>query len=437
MKAGVFIFGLMLPEKLYPLFKETGKVCTDTRNIIPGSIFFALKGENFNGDNFVDQALEAGCTGAVASLDCNSTDTRVIKVQNTLSTLQELATEYRKSFTFPVLGITGSNGKTTSKELIRDVLARKYKVHATKGNLNNHIGVPLTLLSTPADCEFAIIEMGANHQREIAALSAIAQPDYGFITNIGKAHLEGFGGPEGVLKGKKELFDHIRQHGGTAFVNTALQHLSAISEGMERVLYGSDSDQNYFEVLSADPALDLNWVNGDEKYKIHTQLAGAYNVHNVAAAAVIGGFFGVEASSIVDAIELYNPENNRSQWYQGTHNKLILDAYNANPNSMEAALRNLKLVGQGNGLAIIGDMKEMGEHSFEEHRKIIDLIKELQVDAVLIGPDFGKALYNDKIQHFNSTADAHIALKEKEIKDRIVLLKGSRSMGLEQLKELF
>ena len=428
----------MLPKGLFELFLKSKKVCTDTRNLIPGSIFFALKGANFDGNTYALKALEAGCVAAVIDDQKLAGEKALILVEDVLATLQELAHEYRKQFTFPVLGITGSNGKTTSKELIRDVLKSKFKVHATQGNLNNHIGVPLTLLSLPEQTDFAIVEMGANHQKEIEALTAIADPDYGYITNIGKAHLEGFGGSEGVKKGKKELFDHLRLKDGVVFVNTSSPHLMEISEGLKRICFGSPEDEHYFEIQSADPTLLVSWVHkGVQKLILNSQLAGAYNLSNIAAAVVIGSYFGVNPEQISRAIEHYQPDNNRSQWLKTDTNRVIMDAYNANPTSMEAALKNLEQVGKEVAFAIIGDMKELGEDTDKEHLAIVQLMEQLGLDGITVGPAFLKASGTDsRLPAFEDLKAVSDYLKRHPVKDKVVLLKGSRSMKLEELKDL-
>ncbi len=428
----------MLAQALFETFLKCKSACTDTRNIIPGSIFFALKGENFNGNKYAQQAIDAGCIAAVVDEKEFCSSDKCILVDDVLTTMQDLATQYRATFNFPVLGITGSNGKTTSKELIRDVLEKKYSVHATLGNLNNHIGVPLTLLNLKEETDFAIIEMGANHQLEIRDLSKISNPDYGFITNIGKAHLEGFGGPEGVKKGKKELFDHVKAKKGIVFTNTSLPHLSEISEGIEQVRFGSEEDSNYFKIESSDPTLKVIWIRkGVTNISIQSKLAGAYNLGNIAAAVVIGEYFAVPDGDIVSAIESYHPENNRSQWLKTDRNRVIMDAYNANPSSMSEAIKNLKAVGKDSSLAILGDMKEMGEHSAEEHSALVDLLKSLDIPAILIGLDFSKAAKTaQNMISFPSTQDAFDYLKVNQPQGKTILLKGSRSMKLESLKEL-
>lgn len=427
-------------DKLIELFKKHRKVCTDSREIIPGSIFFALKGENFDGNNFIEEALDKGCVAAVSdNQEWKGRDQRVLWYPNVLQALQNLAHSYRHSLRIPFLGITGSNGKTTSKELIRDVLSKKMNVYATHGNLNNHIGVPLTLLEIEKDTEFAIIEMGANHQGEIRELSSIADPDYGYITNIGKAHLEGFGGPEGVKKGKRELFDHIIAKQGTLFVNASLDHLLEISEGANRIVYGLPDSEHYFKVESTSPELRIKWIRkSKENLVIPTQLTGEYNIGNIAAAAVIGTYFGIVEDKIIQAISAYRPTNNRSQKIQGKHNLIILDAYNANPNSMEGAVKNLHKLDSASGFAILGAMKEMGKHADEEHLKLLEQLDSLSLSAAFVGKEFmGFQKRFDQFIFLPDTESAVEYFKANKLRDRTVLLKGSRSMALERLKDLF
>jgi UDP-N-acetylmuramoyl-tripeptide--D-alanyl-D-alanine ligase len=419
-------------EFIFQKFLEVRSVTTDTRNVRPNDIFFALKGDNFNGNHFAQQALDLGASLVVVDEDVNVSSDRIVRVENCLATLQSVAKCYRQSFAFPVIGVTGSNGKTTTKELMREVLSTKYKTFATRGNLNNHIGVPLSLLSVPADCEIAIIEMGANHQKEIASYCEYALPDYGVITNIGKAHMEGFGGIEGIIKGKGELFDFVSSHGGICLVNTELDHLGAMAESIPHKKYGFNSGGFYLEIIAEHPTLSFEFSTPADNsvQSCHAQMAGTYNLYNMATAIAIGHEFGVTSEQMRLALESYVPENNRSQWWDSGRNKVILDAYNANPTSMEAALVNLSKM--KNTFFIIGDMFELGEYAEMEHRKIIDLTKALKLHGIFIG------------KHFQSVGateflDAQCALEYlrfNEVKDKILLLKGSRGMRLEQLKEV-
>ena len=407
-------------------------VTTDTRNVQKNDIFFALKGDNFNGNLFAQQALDSGASLVIVDEDVNVPSDRIVRVENSLHTLQALAKRYRGTFTFPVIGITGSNGKTTTKELMREVLSMKYKTFATHGNLNNHIGVPLSLLAVPTDCEMAIIEMGANHQEEIASYCEYAMPDYGVITNIGKAHLEGFGGVEGIIKGKGELFDYVNSHGGMCLVNTELVHLNTMAESIQHKKYGFKTGGFHLQTLAEHPTLSFEFSTPSDNtiHSCHAQMAGTYNLFNMATAIAVGYEFGVPADLMCKAISSYTPENNRSQWWDSGRNKVILDAYNANPSSMEAALLNLSKM--ENTFFIIGDMFEMGDYSHEEHLKIFNLTKGLGLEGIFIGKEFQGVGATDLID----AQEALSYLKLNEVKGRIVLLKGSRGMRLEQLKEV-
>ena len=419
-------------EVIFQKYLEVRRVTTDTRNVQPNDIFFALKGDNFNGNHFAQQALNAGASLVVIDEEVGFDSEQLVRVDDSLKALQSLAKRYRQTFSFPVIGITGSNGKTTTKELMREVLSMKFKTFATHGNLNNHIGVPLSLLAVPADCEMAIIEMGANHQREIASYCEYAMPNYGVITNIGKAHLEGFGGVEGIIKGKGELFDYVSTHSGMCLVNTELTHLDEMAKGIPHKEYGFKSGGFHLGILAEHPTLSFEFHTPSENENriCHAQMAGTYNLFNMATAIAVGHEFGVPADLMCKAISSYIPENNRSQWWDSGRNKVILDAYNANPSSMEAALINLSKM--ENTFFIIGDMFEMGEYSHEEHLKIFSLTKELSLEGIFIGKEFQSVGATDLI----IAQDALAYLKLNEVKGRIVLLKGSRGMRLEQLKEV-
>ena len=419
-------------EFIFQKFLEVRRVTTDTRNVQAKDIFFALKGDNFNGNQFAQQALDAGAALVIVDEEVGLSSERLVRVVSSLAALQALSKRYRETFAFPVIGITGSNGKTTTKELMREVLSMKYKTFATHGNLNNHIGVPLSLLSVPADCEIAIIEMGANHQKEIASYCEYAMPDFGIITNIGKAHLEGFGGVEGIIKGKGELFDYVSTHNGMCLVNTELAHLDKMAEPIQHKKYGFKSGGFHLEIVAEHPTLSFEFItpSEDAKHVCHSQMAGNYNMYNMATAIAVGHEFGVSAELMSKAISAYTPENNRSQWWDSGKNKVILDAYNANPSSMEAALLNLSKM--ENTFFIIGDMFEMGEYAEEEHRKIYELTKELGLQGIFIGKEFQAVGATELL----TAQDALEYLKLNEVKDKIVLLKGSRGMRLEQLKEV-
>ncbi len=419
-------------ESIFQKYLEVRRVTTDTRNVQANDIFFALKGDNFNGNHFAKQALDSGASMVVVDEEVGFESERVVRVDDVLKALQSLAKRYRETFSFPVIGITGSNGKTTTKELMREVLSMKYKTFATHGNLNNHIGVPLSLLAVQADCEIAIIEMGANHQKEIASYCEYAMPNYGVITNIGKAHLEGFGGVEGIIKGKGELFDYVSAHNGICLVNTELAHLDAMAERIQHKKYGFKSGGFHLDIVSEHPTLSFEFSTPSESEKqiCHAQMAGTYNLYNMATAIAVGHEFGVSSAEMNKAISSYTPENNRSQWWNSGNNKVILDAYNANPSSMEAALLNLSKM--ENTFFIIGDMFEMGEYSHEEHLRVFNLTKELGLEGIFIGKEFQSVGATDLID----AQDALTYLKLNEVKGRIVLLKGSRGMRLEQLKEV-
>ncbi|MCB0762040.1 MAG: UDP-N-acetylmuramoyl-tripeptide--D-alanyl-D-alanine ligase [Flavobacteriales bacterium] len=419
---------------LLSLFRQSGSICTDTRNVQPGALFFALKGERFNGNEFATQALADGCSYAIIDEAEYARGEQYIVVKNVLEALQHLANAYRKSLKIPVLAITGSNGKTTTKELVREVLKRKFQVHATHGNLNNHIGVPLTLLSLPASTDFAIIEMGANHQREIAHLCEIAEPGFGLITNIGRAHLEGFGGIEGVRKGKGELFDFLRTTGGTAFVNTGAPPLEEMSAGMDRILYGSDGPGFKLRAVDVDPTLTLELTYGNQQVEFQTHLTGTYNLHNFATAIAVGLHFEVPLPDICEAMALYVPDNQRSQVKSTDSNTLILDAYNANPSSMAVALENLASVGGSKAMFIIGDMFELGDEAPVEHQRIADLADELGLEGVLIGSAFGAC--HTRFTKLESTEKAKEYFAKNKPADQTILIKGSRGMRLEGLVEL-
>ena len=429
--SGVFYFSTMI-EVIFKKFLEMRSVTTDTRNVKKNDIFFALKGDNFNGNHFAEQALDSCASLVIVDEEVNVTSERIIRVGNALTALQSLAKRYRETFAFPVIGITGSNGKTTTKELMREVLSMKYKTFATHGNLNNHIGVPLSLLAVPADCEMAIIEMGANHQKEIASYCEYAMPNYGVITNIGKAHLEGFGGVEGIIKGKGELFDYVTSHGGMCLVNTELVNLNTMAESIQHKKYGFKTGGFHLQTIDEHPTLSFEFStpSDDTIYKCYAQMAGTYNLYNMATAIAVGNEFGVSSEQMCKAISSYTPENNRSQWWDSGKNKVILDAYNANPSSMEAALLNLSKM--ENTFFIIGDMFEMGEYAEAEHQKILELTKELGLQGIFIGKEF-QAVGATELLNAQGALEY---LKLNEVKDKVVLLKGSRGMRLEQLKEV-
>ena len=408
-------------QGLYKLYIESYLVDTDTRTIRNGSIFFALKGDNFNGNQFAEEALKKGASYAIIDEKEYVVNQRTILVDNALETLQGLASYHRNQLSAPIIGLTGSNGKTTTKELIKEVLMTQYHVTATEGNLNNHIGVPLTLLSMTPDTEIGIVEMGANHVKEIEFLSSIANPDYGYITNFGKAHLEGFGGVEGVIKGKSELYQNIRQNSNTVFVNSEDSKQVELTEGMHRIFLDRE-----VSLASSSPFLSLEY----QKESFKTQLTGVYNFFNIVVAFSIGKHFNIKTENIKKAIERYAPNNNRSQIINTSKNKIILDAYNANPSSVKAALENLANLEENRKLAILGDMLELGEYSIEEHQGIIDLTKNLQIDTLIVGPHFFETNSTNKFKSFDSLVEH---CKQLNLENHTILIKGSRGMKLERL----
>ncbi|GAB3858948.1 UDP-N-acetylmuramoyl-tripeptide--D-alanyl-D-alanine ligase [Hymenobacter terrigena] len=420
-----------------------GLVSTDSRQPQPGTLFFALNGPSFRGADFAPQALAAGASHAVVDdvLLAASDPIHYTYAPDPLVALQQLARHHRRQFRIPVLAITGSNGKTTTKELLTAVLAQQFKVLATIGNLNNHIGVPLTLLRLRQDeHDFAVIEMGANHRGEIAAYCEWAEPTHGLITNIGKAHLEGFGGAEGVALGKGELFDYLTRTGGTAFVNTLDARLPSLAAQVPTILtYPRVMDNYPATLLSAAPAVALRLGDGTE---VVAQLTGDYNFPNLAAAAAVGQYFGISTDKIAAALTRYNPQNNRSQLVRTpAGNELVLDAYNANPSSMAAALRSFaaRPVAAGQTkLVLLGDMFELGDESAKEHAALGQLLAELPLPQVLlIGPEMARAAaLAPTAQHFATKAEAAEWLRAHPVRNRQVLVKGSRGMALETLVEL-
>jgi UDP-N-acetylmuramoyl-tripeptide--D-alanyl-D-alanine ligase len=428
-------------QKLYDIYLNHPIICTDTRAIQQGSLFFALKGDKFDANTFALNALEAGAVYAIVDDAAFATVDRCILVEDVLSTLQELARHHRSQLSIPVIGLTGSNGKTTTKELINAVLATKYKTYATKGNLNNHIGVPLTLLAIGSDVEIAIVEMGANHQKEIEFLCSIAQPTHGLITNIGHAHLEGFGGFEGVKIGKAELYKWLATSKGYTFIykdNSILMELVQSTGLHEVIFYGTDPTNLISGNLEkSDPYLVVSWSKAGKQYQTKTNLTGSYNFENILGAISIADFFGVSPAEINQGLMTYQPNNNRSQLTQTAHNQVICDFYNANPSSMEAALKNLAALTAEKKVAIIGDMFELGTASAEQHDRIAALATSLDnIDVIFIGKDF--AAYQDKYkgQFFVSPIEAQEYLRNNPIKKSLILLKGSRGMALEQLLPL-
>jgi UDP-N-acetylmuramoyl-tripeptide--D-alanyl-D-alanine ligase len=395
-----------------------------------------LKGDAFDGNKYAEAALTKGAVLAVVDDPSVATDDHYFLVEDVLTTLQDLARFHRSHFTCPVIGITGTNGKTTTKELINAVLGSHYRTHATKGNLNNHIGVPLTLLSARvSDVDMLIVEMGANHQGEIAFLCSIANPTHGLITNVGKAHLEGFGGVEGVIKGKTELYRYLKSINGKAFVCTRQPVLSQLSAELEPLTYGESKESSYSgTIVSSDPFLIVNWHEDELDHLIHTHLVGGYNIDNVMAAICVGSFFNVSSTKIIDAIESYIPSNNRSQVMQTGNNQLVLDAYNANPSSMAAALENFALMDAFPKVVILGDMFELGEESRDEHQQIVILLlKHNFKDVLLIGPKFFEVSEKTSFKRFLTIPEALQWIILNPFKGRSILVKGSRGMKMETL----
>ncbi|RYE21690.1 MAG: UDP-N-acetylmuramoyl-tripeptide--D-alanyl-D-alanine ligase [Sphingobacteriales bacterium] len=420
---------------LYDIYLQHPGVQTDTRKLKQGDLFFALKGPNFNGNGFAKQALEAGAAYAVVDEQEYAIDGRYILVEDVLTALQQLALHHRRQFDIPFIAITGSNGKTTTKELLTTVLRKKYITYATDGNLNNHIGVPLTLLKIKKDAEMAVIEMGANHLREIASYCVIARPTYGIITNCGKAHIEGFGGIEGVRKGKGELYDFLREKGGAIFRNTDLDYLEDMAKGIDiQLTYGSSNAQYIGKPIMEGSFLDVAILISHAETTIHTQLVGDYNFPNVMLAVAAGLHFGIGIDAIKEAIESYSPDNSRSQWLQKGSNKIILDAYNANPTSMRAAISNFAAMHLQAKTLWLGAMKEMGPEEKNEHQQLVDFISQNQwQQVVLVGKEFA-GLEGDYLR-FDTSAGAAAYVKEHMPANASILIKGSRGSKMEVLLE--
>jgi UDP-N-acetylmuramoyl-tripeptide--D-alanyl-D-alanine ligase len=423
---------MMKTEDLYKIYLQHPSVQTDTRKLKEGDLFFALKGPNFNANEFAQKAIEAGAAYAVIDDDRYSIEGRTVLVDDALTSLQQLAKYHRQQFNIPFIAITGSNGKTTTKELIHVVLYSAFKTYTTEGNLNNHIGVPLTILKVKQDAEIAVIEMGANHLREIASYCEIALPTHGLITNCGKAHLEGFGGEEGVRKGKGELYDYLRANKGTAFVMWDYPYLREMSKGIPNIYtYGTSDAIVIGNVLKSDKYLEVKFDNGFNG-TISTNLVGDYNLPNVLAAVAVGRYFNIEEEKIKTSIENYAPTNSRSQLMQKNSNKIILDAYNANPSSMKAAIENFAKAEGGEKILALGAMAELGTDSQKEHKDIIKEIDKHQwKDVILVGGDFMKV--DHTYRKFNSSTEAGEWLKNMDPKDSYFLIKGSRSMQMEKL----
>ncbi|MDR1601041.1 MAG: UDP-N-acetylmuramoyl-tripeptide--D-alanyl-D-alanine ligase [Tannerella sp.] len=421
-------------SELYQIYQKHPVATTDSRNCPPGAVFFALKGESFDGNRFAANALDAGAAYAVIDDPEMKTDERMILTENVLQTLQQLACHHRTVLGTPVIGITGTNGKTTTKELAASVLSASYRLLYTQGNLNNHIGVPLTLLRLTHDHEMAVVEMGANHPDEIRALAEMARPDYGIITNVGYAHLEGFGSFDGVLRAKGELYDYLRHTNGKVFIHKENEYLQKIACGLEQISYG-ESDDAFVSgrATGCHPFLSLEWKRQKgHTHQIATRLAGNYNLYNVLAAIAVGCYFNVPAEAINRAIAGYEPSNNRSQWKKTVHNTLIIDAYNANPSSMDAALKNFVSLPVAPKVVILGDMLELGAESLRLHAAIVEKLKAYTFDSVfLCGNHFAAA--GEIFPCFPDAGALKNHLANHPLKDCHILIKGSHGIHLERI----
>ena len=421
---------------LYDLFIHNPQITTDSRNCPKGSIFFALKVDKFDGNQYAGKALASGCVYAVIDNPDYYIGERTILVDNVLKTLQQLAHHHRKVLGLPIIGITGTNGKTTTKELLAAVLSTKFNLLYTEGNFNNHIGVPLTLLRLTHDHEMAVIEMGASHPGDIKELVDIVHPNYGIITNVGRAHLEGFGSFEGVIRTKGELYDYIRRSKGKIFIKKENEYLQSIAKGIEQITYGNGDDAFASgQVVSCDPFLVFNWKQQGKLHTVETHMIGSYNLDNVLAAVAVGRFFKIPAERISRAIAAYEPTNNRSQFKKTENNELIIDAYNANPSSMKVALDNFITMPVQPKAIILGDMRELGPTSDELHAEVVEQIKKGQFDKVfLCGEHFSKV--GKEFSPFATTEAMVEELRKQPLKGYHILIKGSHSMGLEKLADI-
>ena len=418
-------------EKIYQYYSQKYLVSTDSRKIEEGCVFVALKGERFDGNDFAYQVAQENIASCViADRKDLPHHERLFIVDDSLATLQELARLHRKKCDIPIIGITGTNGKTTTKELTAAVLSKKYNIIYTQGNFNNHLGLPLTILRIKPDTEMAVVEMGANHPNEIAHLCTIADPDFGIITNIGKAHLEGFGSFEGVVKTKNELYDFIRNKNGKIFVNRDNELLMNLSNGIDCHTYGKDDNADIkASIVSSNPYLIINW----EGNEIRTNLVGDYNFENVMAAISAGCHFNIEKSLIIEALENYTPTNNRSQFIKSEKNEIVMDAYNANPVSMSHAIKNFRNISSENTLLILGDMRELGKDSEKEHQVIISLIKELEFkNVILVGEEFKKTAGTD-FATFTNVEELLAFINDNDISGKKILIKGSNGIHLEKI----
>ncbi len=424
----------MTIEALYQIFLQHPSIETDTRKIKDGDIFFALKGPNFNGNTYAEKALKLGASYCICDEEVDSANEKIILVENVLNTLQSLAKYHRQQFSIPFIAITGSNGKTTTKELVFAVLHSTFKCYTTKGNLNNHIGVPLTILSVQNDAQIAIIEMGANHQKEIEGYCAYTLPTHGLITNCGKAHLEGFGGEEGVKKGKGELYEFIIKNDGTIFINTDYDYLQTMSKKVQhKITYGSTTNAAYTGTVKEDAYyLKVAVTTPNSNFEICTQLAGNYNLPNVMSAVCIGKYFGVTDEKIKEAIENYAPSNSRSQIIKMGSNTILLDAYNANPSSMKAAIENFAAMDGINKIVILGGMMELGNESLTEHAEVVALLQKYDWEKIILAGKDYQQLPNNFI-HFATSDDVADWYKAQNFQNKHILIKGSRGMAMEKV----
>jgi UDP-N-acetylmuramoyl-tripeptide--D-alanyl-D-alanine ligase len=420
-------------EKIYQLYSQRYLVTTDSRKVEPGCVFVALKGEHFDGNDFAYQVASDNIAACViADRKDLPQHERLFIVDDSLTALQELAKLHRERCNTPIIGITGTNGKTTTKELVASVLSQKYNIIYTQGNFNNHLGVPLTLLQIKPETEIAVVEMGANHPKEIELLCSLAQPNFGIITNIGKAHIEGFGSFEGVVKTKNELYDYLRNTNGKVFLNNDNPLLKELAHDLTYVSYGKDDSANYnAAILASNPYLSIKW----DGMEINTNLVGDYNFENVMAAITVGCYFNIEQELIIKALEDYSPTNNRSQFIKTEKNEVVMDAYNANPVSMSNSVRNFRNISDENHLLILGDMKELGDESVNEHQEILNLVKELGFNnVILVGSEFNKI--NSGFISFLNVEELISHINNNEIRGKKILIKGSHSIHLEKIINL-
>lgn len=422
-------------KEIYKLFSEFPIISTDSRRIKKNSLFFALKGENFNGNKFAADSIKKGAAYAIVDEEEYVSSERIILVKNVLGTLTELANLHRKKLNVPILAITGTNGKTTTKELVAKILEQKFKVCYTQGNLNNHIGVPLTLLRMNKETQFGVIEMGANHAGEIAELCKIAEPNFGIITNIGKAHLEGFGSFEGVIKTKSELYNYIKETKGIFFFNNDNSILKEIaSEYKSAITFGSSDADFVGELLNSPPFVNIKTIFRKGILYLNTNLIGNYNFENILAAACIGNHFGVDPIKIQKALKKYYPENNRSQLIKKGKLKIVLDAYNANPTSMRASIKSFLSANKASSYLILGDMLELGKYSKQEHTSILELLKELKpLEVYLVGSEFSEVADKFIFKPFSNVDQLNKHLEKNPIKNGNILIKGSRGIQLEKV----